>query len=161
MEYLTAIENKIVRNSADMVATLNMWQFKEERIVFTNGCFDVVHRGHVEYLAKSAELGTKLIIGLNTDASVRRLKGENRPINDEYARALLLASFVFVNKVILFDEDTPLELIRVVQPDVLVKGSDYKPENIVGYDVVKAKGGEIATIDFVPGFSTTSILQKV
>lgn len=161
MEYLTAIENKIVRNSADMVATLNMWRFKEERIVFTNGCFDVVHRGHVEYLAKSAELGTKLIIGLNTDASVRRLKGENRPINDEYARALLLASFVFVNKVILFDEDTPLELIRVVQPDVLVKGSDYKPENIVGYDVVKAKGGEIATIDFVPGFSTTSILQKV
>lgn len=161
MEYLTAIENKIVRNSADMVATLNMWRFKEERIVFTNGCFDVVHRGHVEYLAKSAELGTKLIIGLNTDASVRRLKGENRPINEEYARALLLASFVFVNKVILFDEDTPLELIRVVQPDVLVKGSDYKPENIVGYDVVKAKGGEIATIDFVPGFSTTSILQKV
>lgn len=161
MEYLTAIENKIVRNSADMVATLNMWRFKEERIVFTNGCFDVVHRGHVEYLAKSAEFGTKLIIGLNTDASVRRLKGENRPINDEYARALLLASFVFVNKVILFDEDTPLELIRVVQPDVLVKGSDYKPENIVGYDVVKAKGGEIATIDFVPGFSTTSILQKV
>lgn len=161
MEYLTAIENKIVRNSADMVATLNMWRFKEERIVFTNGCFDVVHRGHVEYLAKSAEFGTKLIIGLNTDASVRRLKGENRPINEEYARALLLASFVFVNKVILFDEDTPLELIRVVQPDVLVKGSDYKPENIVGYDVVKAKGGEIATIDFVPGFSTTSILQKV
>ena len=111
--------------------------------------------------AKAASLGTKLVIGLNTDASVKRLKGDSRPINDENARALLLASLVFVDKVILFDTDTPRDLIDFVQPDVLVKGGDYKPEEIVGYDIVKAKGGEIVTLDFVEGYSTTSLIEKM
>ena len=115
----------------------------------------------VEYLAQAAGLGQKLVIGLNTDASVKRLKGDKRPVNNQEARALLLASLLFTDKIIFFDEDTPLELIRFIQPDILVKGSDYKPEEIVGYDIVKAKGGEIITIDLTPGFSTTSILQKL
>lgn len=161
MDYLSLAQNKIIKNKEELYNTLCQWQFKNEKIVFTNGCFDIIHRGHVEYLAQAAALGTKLIIGLNTDNSVRRLKGANRPVNDEYARALVLSSFIFVNKVVYFDEDTPLELIRYIQPDVLVKGSDYKPENIVGYDIVKNKGGEIITIDFVNGFSSTSILNKI
>lgn len=161
MDYLSYINSKIIKNKEDFHNTLSQWQFQNEKVVFTNGCFDIVHRGHVEYLAQAAALGNKLVIGLNTDDSVRRLKGECRPVNNEYARALLLASFIFVDKVIFFGEDTPLELIRYVQPDILVKGSDYKPENIVGYDIVKAKGGEIATIDFVKGFSSTSILNKL
>lgn len=155
------IENKIVRQKEELSATLNQWRFKEEKIVFTNGCFDILHRGHVEYLTKAASLGTKLIIGLNTDASVRRLKGHSRPINNQEARAILLASLLFTDKIIFFEEDTPLELIRFVQPDVLVKGNDYKPEEIVGYDIVKAKGGIIKTIVLTEGFSTTSILKKI
>lgn len=155
------IENKIVRQKEELSATLNQWRFKEEKIVFTNGCFDILHRGHVEYLTKAASLGTKLIIGLNTDASVRRLKGHSRPVNDQEARAILLASLLFTDKIIFFEEDTPLELIRFIQPDVLVKGNDYKPEEIVGYDIVKAKGGIIKTIVLTEGFSTTSILKKI
>lgn len=161
MDYLSYINQKIVRNKETIQDILSQWRFKEEKIVFTNGCFDILHRGHIEYLAQAAALGSKLIIGLNTDASVKRLKGENRPVNDQESRALLLSSLVFTDKVILFDEDTPLELIRIVQPDILVKGSDYKPENIVGYEIVKAKGGKIVTFDLVQGFSTTSILHKL
>lgn len=131
------------------------------KIVFTNGCFDLVHQGHIDYLSKARDLGDMLVVGLNTDASVRRLKGPRRPINDEYSRALLLASMVFVDYVVLFDEDTPYELIKAVQPDVLVKGSDYKPEDIVGYDIVTSKGGKVETLDFLPGFSTTAIERKI
>ena len=120
-----------------------------------------MHRGHVEYLAKAAALGTKLIIGLNTDASVRRLKGESRPVNDEEARALVLASLSYTDKIVFFDEDTPLELIRYIQPDLLVKGNDYRPEDIVGYDIVKAKGGEVITIPLTEGYSTTGLLDKI
>ncbi|HBS86851.1 MAG: hypothetical protein A2W91_12535 [Bacteroidetes bacterium GWF2_38_335] len=137
------------------------WNFKNQKIVFTNGCFDILHRGHIEYLAKAASLGDILIIGLNTDESVKRLKGENRPVQDEKSRALQLASLSFVTNVVLFNEDTPYELIKTINPDVLVKGSDYKPEEIVGYDIVSAKGGEIATIDFVDGFSTSALINKI
>lgn len=161
MDYLSYLEQKIVRKREELATILAQWRFKEERIVFTNGCFDVFHCGHAEYLAKAAALGSKLIVGLNTDASVRRLKGESRPINDEEARAIVLASLVYTDKIVFFDEDTPLELIRFVQPDLLVKGNDYKPEDIVGYDIVKAKGGEVITIDLTPGFSSTSILSKI
>lgn len=161
MDYQTFILSKIVRNKEDLRTTLNQWRFKDEKIVFTNGCFDILHRGHVEYLAKAAALGSKLIIGLNTNASVRRLKGESRPINDEAARAILLSSLIFTDKIVLFDEDTPLELIHFIQPDILVKGNDYKPEEIVGYDILKAKGGEVVTIELTEGFSTTSILNKL
>lgn len=161
MNYLSFVESKIIKEKEKAESTLNQWRFKGEKIVFTNGCFDIIHRGHAEYLARAAALGTKLVIGLNTDDSVRKLKGPTRPVNDEYARALVLSSFLFVDKVILFKEDTPLELIRCIQPDILVKGSDYKPEDIVGYDIVKAKDGEIVTIDFINGFSTTSILSRL
>ena len=161
MDYLPFIEKKIAYTAKEAEKTLSLWRFKDDKIVFTNGCFDILHRGHIEYLAKAASLGTKLVIGLNTDASVKRLKGDSRPINDENARALLLASLVFVDKVILFDTDTPRDLIDFVQPDVLVKGGDYKPEEIVGYDIVKAKGGEIVTLDFVEGYSTTSLIEKM
>ena len=161
MDYLPYIKNKIARTQEEASRTLSLWRFKDEKIVFTNGCFDILHIGHIEYLAQAANLGTKLIIGLNSDASVKRLKGENRPVNDENARALALASLIFVDEVILFDSDTPYDLIDYVQPDVLVKGGDYNPEEIVGYDIVKAKNGKIITIDFVEGYSTTSILNKI
>lgn len=161
MDYQSFIENKIIRKKEELECTLSQWRFKSEKIVFTNGCFDILHRGHVEYLTKAAALGSKLVIGLNTDASVKRLKGESRPINDQEARAIILSSLIFTDRIIFFEEDTPLELIRYIQPDILVKGSDYKPEDIVGYDIVKAKGGEVITIDLTEGFSTTAILERV
>jgi rfaE bifunctional protein nucleotidyltransferase chain/domain len=140
---------------------LAVWRFKSQKIVFTNGCFDLLHLGHIDYLSKAKDLGDILIIGVNTDESVRRLKGDIRPITDENSRSTIMASLQFVSAVVLFDEDTPYELIQQVQPDVLVKGSDYKTEDIVGYDIVKAKGGEIVTIDYLEGYSTTGMLDKI
>ncbi len=159
MNHLEKIQNKILNkdNLAEWVAECRA---KGSKIVFSNGCFDILHRGHVEYLAKAADFGDEMLIGLNTDASVKKLKGPSRPINDEYARAIVLAGLEFVSAVVLFDEDTPYNLIKAVQPDVLVKGSDYKPEDIVGYDIVTAKGGRVETIDFVDGYSTTRTIEK-
>ncbi len=160
MDKLNIIQSKIIDiNNTEPLLTY--WSLKNQKIVFTNGCFDILHRGHVEYLAQAASHGDVLVIGLNTDNSVSRIKGPTRPVQDEYARAILLASLGFVSAVIFFDEDTPYELIKKVQPDVLVKGSDYKAEDIVGYDIVKAKGGEVVTIDFIDGYSTTSIIEKL
>ena len=137
------------------------WHKAGEKIVFSNGCFDLIHRGHIDYLAKAADMGTKLVLGLNADASVSKLKGPHRPIQDEQSRQFILSALAFVDAVTLFDEETPYELIKLVQPDVLVKGSDYKPENIVGYDVVMAKGGEVKTIDYIEGYSTSGIEKKI
>jgi rfaE bifunctional protein nucleotidyltransferase chain/domain len=134
---------------------LAVWKFKDRKIVFTNGCFDILHLGHIDYLMKAADEGDILIIGLNSDNSVRTLKGVGRPVNNENARALLLASLSFVNAVVLFDEPTPYELIGIIQPDVLVKGKDYKTEEIAGHDIVLAKGGQVITMDLLPGYSTT------
>lgn len=157
---MQSINSKIIdRNNLQQL--IEKWRLSNEKIVFTNGCFDIIHRGHIDYLSKSAALGTKLIIGLNTDASVRKLKGESRPIQDEQSRQIILSAFQFVDAVILFDEETPYELINAVQPDILVKGSDYKPEEIVGFDIVKAKNGEVITIDYLPGFSTSAIEKKI
>jgi len=139
---------------------LAMWRFLNNKIVFTNGCFDILHRGHIEYLSQAHDKGNVLVIGLNSDASVKRLKGEGRPVQDETSRALVLASLRFVDAVILFDEDTPKELIEFVEPDVLVKGGDYTEETIVGADFVKARGGEVVTIPLVEGYSTTEILNS-
>ena len=161
MDYLPKKKKKIALSAENASRLLNMWKFRNEKIVFTNGCFDIIHRGHIEYLAKAASLGTKLIVGLNTDASVRRLKGENRPVNDERGRALALASLLFVDEVILFNTDTPRELIEFIQPDVLVKGGDYRPEDIVGNDIVTARGGQVVTIPLVEGYSTTSIIEHL
>ena len=148
MNYFENIKNKILDGDR-LTAWLDDCKRNNKTIVFSNGCFDILHRGHVEYLAKAAAFGDVMIIGLNTDASVKRLKGHSRPVNDEKARAFVLAGLEFVSAVVLFDDDTPYNLIKTVQPDVLVKGSDYKPENIVGYDIVTAKGGRVETIDLV------------
>ncbi len=161
MDHLSFIQSKIVLDWSDLESSLALWRFKNQKIIFTNGCFDIIHLGHVEYLAKAASLGTQLVIGVNSDASVKRLKGPKRPVQDENTRAMVLASFGFVSKVVLFDEDTPYDLIKLILPDILVKGSDYAPENVVGYDIVTENGGEVITIDLVYGHSTTSIINKL
>jgi D-glycero-beta-D-manno-heptose 1-phosphate adenylyltransferase len=145
----------------DLNRKLSDWNFGENSIVFTNGCFDILHLGHVDYLSKAADLGDVLIVGLNSDESIHRIKGGNRPILDQKSRAMTLASFSFITAVIVFEEDTPLELIKMIQPDVLVKGSDYKSDEIVGADLVLARGGQIQTIPFVDGYSTTAIENKI
>ncbi len=160
MNKLAKIQSKI-QNQDSLMVLLSQWEKENKKIVFTNGCFDILHRGHIEYLSKAADLGDVLFIGVNTDASVSKLKGESRPLQDEYSRLMILGALEFVDALILFDEETPLELIRKVQPHILVKGADYKPEDIVGYDIVKAKGGEIKTIDFLLGYSTSAIEQKI
>ncbi len=160
MNHLEVIQEKILQGIA-LERKLAYWRFKNKKTVFTNGCFDILHLGHVDYLSKASDLGDLLIIGLNTDASVKRLKGNHRPINDEHARAMVLASLQFVHAVVLFDEDTPYELIKLVQPDVLVKGKDYVPEEIVGFDILKQKNGEVITIDLVEGYSTSAIERKI
>ncbi len=140
---------------------LQRWRFHSKKIVFTNGCFDILHLGHVDYLSKAADEGDILIIGGNTDASTSRLKGPTRPINNQEQRSMLLASLHFVDAVVLFDEPTPLEFIKFVVPDVLVKGSDYNLHNIVGADVVQSNNGVVKTIEFLPGYSTTLIEEKI
>ena len=137
------------------------WRREGQRLVFTNGCFDIVHLGHIDYLEKARALGDRLLLGLNTDASVSTLKGPLRPVVDQYARARLMAALSFVDAVVLFDEPTPLELIRDVRPDVLVKGDDYTVENIVGADFVIAHGGSVQTVALVPGYSTTRLIEKI
>jgi D-glycero-beta-D-manno-heptose 1-phosphate adenylyltransferase len=153
-------ETKILdSNSAQQLAV--SWQSEGKKIVFTNGCFDIVHLGHIDYLEKARNLGDKLILGLNTDASVRRLKGETRPVVNEYARSRMMSAFEFIDAVVLFDEPTPLELIQKISPDILVKGDDYTPETIVGADFVIEKGGEVKTIALVKGYSTTALIEKI
>lgn len=131
------------------------------KVVFTNGCFDILHHGHLDLLAKAADEGNVLIVAANTDASVKRLKGNDRPVNQENDRAFQLASLLVVNAVCLFDEDTPLELIKAVEPDVLVKGGDYTVETIVGATEVIAAGGKVVVVPFVTGYSTTSLIEKI
>jgi D-glycero-beta-D-manno-heptose 1-phosphate adenylyltransferase len=150
-----------IRALAEANEQVKIWQAKGEKVVFTNGCFDLLHLGHVDYLEKARNLGDRLIIGLNTDASVSRFKGPERPLQDQTSRSRVLAAFQFVDLVVLFNEDTPLNLITELLPNILVKGSDYLAENIVGADVVKKAGGKVETIDFVAGYSTTRIVEKI
>lgn len=154
------IKNKI-QDWETAQKTVQGWQSEEKKVVFTNGCFDILHYGHLHYLAEAADVGDKLIIGLNSKASVSRLKGEHRPINDDLTRLFMLASLGFVALVVEFDEDTPFDLISLLQPDFLVKGGDYQPSQIVGADVVLAKGGEVLSLPFVAGYSTTNIEAKI
>jgi len=161
MDYLNLIKNKIHYNLSNLQKDIDEWQAKHKKVVFTNGCFDILHKGHIEYLAQAASLGDIFVIGLNSDASVKRLKGENRPIIEEENRALMLAALQFVSKVVLFDEDTPLSLIEFIQPNILIKGGDYAINQIVGADFVQSKGGEILTIPFVSGYSTSNIIEKI
>ncbi|AEA42890.1 adenylyltransferase/cytidyltransferase family protein [Fluviicola taffensis] len=169
MEIFEKIKNKI--SSLDEMSTrIQEWKKGGEKVVFTNGCFDILHEGHVTYLAKAANFGTKMILAINTDASVKRQgKGEERPINPESSRALILAALAFVDGVVFFDEDTPASVIELLKPSVLVKGADYDANEtdpfskkyIVGRESVLANGGEVKTVPLVEGFSTTNIVKKL
>ncbi|MDF3077114.1 MAG: D-heptose-phosphate adenylyltransferase [Sphingobacteriaceae bacterium] len=157
---LDLIENKIL-TLEKLTPIVHIWRFLGKKIVFTNGCFDLLHLGHIDYLAKAADMGEKLIIGLNSDASTSALKGPNRPITDQKSRSHIIASLSFVSAVVLFDESTPLNLISSIEPDVLVKGADYSIDQIVGADVVLARGGEVKTVEYISGYSTTAIENKI
>jgi D-glycero-beta-D-manno-heptose 1-phosphate adenylyltransferase len=137
------------------------WRFLNKSIAFTNGCFDILHEGHIFSLSQAAKEGDMLIVGVNADASTKRLKGPSRPVNNEHSRALLLASLVIVDAVVIFEEDTPLELISALRPDVIVKGGDYTVEQVVGAREVIANGGRVVINPIVPGFSTTGIIEKI
>jgi rfaE bifunctional protein nucleotidyltransferase chain/domain len=150
-----------IKSRQAAAAKVAEWKAKGEKIVFTNGCFDIIHLGHVDYLERARDLGSKLVVGLNTDNSVSGFKGPGRPIQNQDSRARVLASFQFVDLVVPFDEATPLNLISELVPNILVKGSDYLAENIVGADVVKRGGGKVVTMDFVKGYSTTAVIEKI
>ena len=160
MSHLNKINSKIF-SLDDLKNQVNAWKQAGEEVVFTNGCFDIIHRGHIEVLAQTADLGDRLIIGLNSDSSIQKLKGEDRPIIDQQARAILLAALSFVDAVILFPEDTPINLISTLLPDVLAKGGDYEIETIVGHEIVQNNGGEVILVPFVDGFSSTIIIDKI
>ncbi len=161
MNYIDIIEEKIFPDYIAFSEVLARWKGSGDKVIFTNGCFDLVHRGHIDSLAKAANLGDRLIVGLNSDDSVARLKGIGRPLIDEESRAFLLASIFFVDAVVIFTEDTPEGLISDVLPDILVKGSDYAIHEIAGHEVVLANGGRVVTIDIVPGYSTSDILERI
>lgn len=154
------IENKIMTRENAKVQ-IKKWQNKGEKVVFTNGCFDILHAGHIRYLSKAKSIGDHLVIGLNTDNSVKKLKGTNRPLQNEQDRALILAGLKAVDLVVLFGEDTPLEIITFLKPDILVKGSDYSIDNIVGAKEIVQWGGKVETIEFVNGKSTSLIIEKL
>jgi len=160
MNVIQKIKNKI-QDWNTIQQTISEWKISSQKIVFTNGCFDILHYGHIHYLAEARELGDKLVIGLNSNASVKKLKGEHRPINDDLTRLHTLAALECVDAVVIFEEDTPLELIKIIVPDILVKGGDYQPKDIVGSDVVIKNGGEVKSLAFVEGYSTTSIENKI
>lgn len=141
---------------------LNAKRFFNKKIVFTNGVFDLMHLGHVDYLSKAKDCGSILVVGMNSDASVKMLnKGDARPLQDQNSRSMVLASLHFVDYVVIFDEETPYDLIKALQPDVLVKGADYKVEQIAGHDIVLAKGGVVKLIELVEGYSTTAIENRI
>ena len=160
MSHLNKINSKIF-SLDDLKNQVNAWKQAEEDVVFTNGCFDIIHRGHIVALAQTADLGDRLIIGLNSDTSIQKLKGKNRPIIEEQSRAILLASLEFVDAVVIFSEDTPLKLISALLPDVLAKGGDYEIETIVGHEIVQQNGGKVKLVPFVDGFSSTTIIEKI
>jgi rfaE bifunctional protein nucleotidyltransferase chain/domain len=160
MQHLDLIKSKVLE-LPELKRQLTTWRFFHQKIVFTNGCFDLLHLGHIDYLLQAKKLGDKLLIGLNTDESVKQIKGEQRPITNQNSRSLILASLSFVDGVILFSEATPVNLILEIRPDVLVKGSDYQVNEIVGSDIVKENGGEIVTINFLEGYSTSAIISKI
>ena len=160
MSQFNTLKNKFF-SLENLKMQVKEWEATGETVVFTNGCFDIVHQGHIEGLARTADLGTKLIIGLNSDSSIQKLKGKNRPIIQQQSRAILLASFSFVDAVVLFSEDTPINLISTLLPDILAKGGDYEIETIVGYEIVQKNGGEVILVPFVDGFSSSTIIEKI
>ncbi len=160
MKYASVVGHKIF-SSADLQKQVRRWKLLQKKIVFTNGCFDILHKGHLEILSQAASFGDILVVGVNADSSVKKLKGEERPINDESFRSAMLASMLIIDGVTIFEEETPLELIKEIEPDVLVKGGDYTVSQIIGAEEVIKNGGEIKVVPFVKGYSTTSIIQKI
>jgi D-glycero-beta-D-manno-heptose 1-phosphate adenylyltransferase len=160
MRHPLVIQDKIF-STREIVFQINRWRLLNKTISFTNGCFDILHPGHISSLSEAALEADYLIVGLNSDASARKLKGEGRPVMDEQSRALMLASLLVVDAVVIFEEDTPLSLIELIKPDVLVKGGDYTLEQIVGAKEVAAFGGRVAINPLVAGFSTTGIISKI
>jgi len=160
MSHLKNINSKIY-NLDCLTTQVEQWKATGNKVVFTNGCFDIIHRGHIEVLARTANLGDKLIIGLNSDQSIQKLKGKDRPIVDEQSRAILLAALSFVDAIVLFSEDTPIKLIGALLPDVLAKGGDYEIETIVGHEIVQQNGGKVKLVPFLDGFSSTTIIDKI
>ena len=160
MKSVQSIPNKIF-TTVTLQAQLKRWRLLNKKIVFTNGVFDILHEGHIASLSEAASHGNILVVGVNADASVKRLKGDSRPVNNENSRALLLASLLMTDAVIVFEEDTPYNLITAVLPDVLVKGGDYTIETIVGAKEVMANGGEVIIAPILEGFSTTSIIERM
>ena len=140
---------------------INKLKSENRKIVFTNGCFDILHSGHVQYLSEAKELGDILILGLNSDSSVKRLKGNDRPINNEKERAVVLSALYSISYIVIFEDDTPYNLINHIKPDILVKGGDWKPENIVGSDIVSSYNGEVKSLSYIDGKSTTDIINKL
>ena len=161
MSQLEQIQSKLFSDRAEFCRKIREWKAAGEKVVFTNGCFDLLHPGHIDYLARARDLGDRLVIGVNTDASVSKLKGPNRPIQSEESRMTVLAALSFTDALVLFGEETPADLIQECLPDVLVKGGDYTIETIVGADTVLENGGEVKVLPFLPGHSTTSIEQKI
>lgn len=160
MNILHKIQSKIVTQS-EATRIVKEWQNSGNSVVFTNGCFDIVHKGHVFYLHKARELGNKMVLGLNSDSSVKNIKGENRPVKEQESRALTLAAFECVDLIVLFDEDTPFNVIKELQPNILVKGKDYNENEIVGADIVKKNGGKVITIDLEDGYSSSNYIEKL
>ncbi len=160
MMHTDRIRNKIFGRTA-LAAQCNEWRRQGRKIVFTNGCFDILHKGHLEILTRSAEFGDILVVALNTDASVKKLKGEQRPVNNEDFRTWMMASLEIVDAVILFDEQTPAELIESITPDIIVKGGDYTVDQVVGAEHVISHGGEVRIIPIVKGYSTTGIIEAI
>jgi D-glycero-beta-D-manno-heptose 1-phosphate adenylyltransferase len=160
LKAIQSIPNKIF-TAATILPQLKRWRLQNKKIVFTNGVFDILHKGHISSLCDAASFGHVLLVAVNSNTSVKKLKGEGRPINDEQSRALLLAAMVMTDAVIIFEEDTPLELIKLIMPDVLVKGGDYTIEQIAGAKEVIANGGQVQIVPIVEGFSTTSIIEKM
>ena len=161
MSFHNQLKEKVVSQD-QALKSVKAGREKNKKIVFTNGCFDIIHPGHIDYLSQARDLGDILVLGLNTDQSVRRLnKGSNRPINDERTRAYVLAGLASVDLIVFFDEETPYNLIKLLQPNVLVKGNDYEVDKIIGFDILKENGGEVITIPFLEGYSTSSLIKKI
>lgn len=161
LKHLEVINSRI-HSAQTILRSIGEWRLKGKKIVFTNGCFDILHLGHVDYLSKAADCGDVLIVGVNSDASTKILnKGSNRPIQDQHSRSTIIASLHFVDAVVVFDEETPYELIKLIQPDVLVKGADYKVEQIAGHDIVLKRGGEVKLVELVKGYSTSAIEARI
>lgn len=161
MNWQQIISNKCFTSLESIAETVKKWNASDKKIVFTNGCFDLLHLGHIDYLSKAASLGDKMIIGLNSDSSVAHLKGDSRPIFDYQSRAMKLASLAFVDAVVCFEDETPIALIKGIKPFILVKGGDYTIDTIVGASEVLESGGEVKTIPFLEGYSSTQVIEKI